>query len=205
MEEHTPEKKNSLLYKASLAISTIGNPLITFSVFVLFITLKTMDGMSAALLSLLVIGCVTIPISINNYVKTKNGKYTNYDVSDREQRQGFYHFLLLLIGGVTGILYLTNQPAAFRHGSLVFLVMVIVSYVINYRLKVSMHTSISVYLGITLLLVNFNAGLAMLVFAVLIGLSRLVLKRHSVAEVVAGLAVGFVFGAANYWVQLNIG
>lgn len=205
MEEHTPEKKNSLLYKASLAISTIGNPLITFSVFVLFITLKTMDGMSAALLSLLVIGGVTIPISINNYVKTKNGKYTNYDVSDREQRQGFYHFLLVLIGGVTGILYLTNQPAAFRHGSLVFFVMVIISYVINYRLKVSMHTSISVYLGITLLLVNFNAGLAMLVFAVLIGLSRLVLKRHSVAEVVAGLAVGFVFGAANYWVQLNIG
>lgn len=205
MEEHTPEKKNSLLYKASLAISTIGNPLITFSVFVLFITLKTMDGVSATLLSLLVIGGVTIPISINNYVKTKNGKYTNYDVSDREQRQGFYHFLLILIGGVTGILYLTNQPAAFRHGSLVFFVMVMVSYIINYRLKVSMHTSISVYLGLTLLLINFSAGLAMLVFAVLIGLSRLVLKRHTVAEVVAGLVVGFIFGAANYWVQLNIG
>jgi membrane-associated phospholipid phosphatase len=205
MKNNAPTQKKSLLHKASAVISTIGNPLITFSVFVLFITIKTMDGVSAALLSLLVIGGVAIPISINNYVKTKNGKYTNYDVSDREQRQGFYHFLLLLIGGVTGILYLTNQPAAFRHGSLVFFVMVIVSYIINYRLKVSMHTSISVYLGITLLLINFNAGLAMLVFAILIGLSRLVLKRHTVAEVVAGLIVGLLFGAANYWVQLNIG
>lgn len=194
----------SLLHKVSAVISTVGNPLITFSLFIMYVTSQSMDCASAALMSLLIIGGVTIPISINNYVKTKSGKYTNYDVSDREQRQGFYHILLVLIGVVTGILFLTNQPAPFRYGSLVFYVMVIVSYIINYRLKVSMHTSVSIYLGCTLLLINVKAGVAMLVFAVLIGLSRLVLKRHTVAEVVAGLVLGSLFGALNIWVQLNI-
>ncbi|MFM2305638.1 MAG: hypothetical protein RLZZ367_307, partial [Bacteroidota bacterium] len=105
----------SLLHKVSAVISTVGNPLITFSLFIMYVTSQSMDGASAALMSLLIIGGVTIPISINNYVKTKSGKYTNYDVSDREQRQGFYHILLVLMGVVTGILFLTNQPAPFRY------------------------------------------------------------------------------------------
>lgn len=163
-----------------------------------------MEPVAAALLSLLVIGGVTIPISINNYVKTKRGIYTNYDVSDREQRQSFYRFLLLLLSVVTAILFLTNQPASFRFGSLVFLCMVIVSFIINYRLKVSMHTSISVYLGFALLLINLYAGVAMLLFSILIALSRLVLKRHTTAEVIAGFIMGILFGGFNFWLQLKL-
>lgn len=204
MQEETKQTKTTLLHKASAVVSTVGNPLITFSVFILFITLKTMEPVAAGLLSLLVIGGVTIPISINNYVKTKRGIYTNYDVSDREQRQSFYRFLLLLLSVVTAILFLTGQPASFRFGSLVFLSMVIVSFAINYKLKVSMHTSISVYLGFALLLINLYAGVAMLLFSILIALSRLVLKRHTVAEVIAGFIMGILFGGFNFWLQLKL-
>lgn len=195
------ENKNTLAYKTALFISAAGNPLITFSVFILFVTFKLFDAQKASWISLLVIGGVTLPVTVHSYRKTKKGHYTNFDISDRKQRENFYPFLLGLLSVSSVLLFVTGQPAGFCYGSLVFLAMVAVSFVINYRIKVSMHTSSSFYLALSLLKLSVTGGLLMLAFAFLISYSRLMLKRHTLIEVLAGGALGVAFGALNYWVQ----
>lgn len=196
------ENKNKLTYKTALFISAAGNPLITFSVFILFVTFKLFDAQKASWISFLVIGGVALPVTVHSYYKTKKGHYTNFDISDRKQRENFYPFLLGLLSVSSVLLFVTGQPAGFCYGSLVFLAMVAVSYLINYRIKVSMHTSSSFYLALSLLKLSVTGSLLMLAFAFLISYSRLILKRHTLPEVLGGGVLGVAFGALNYWVQL---
>lgn len=190
--------KNTLTYKLASLVSTIGNPLITTSIFILFVTTKLFTPWQAAWISFLVIAVIAIPVAVNNYVKTRNGQYTNFDLSDRQQRQEVYPRLIFLIVLVTAVLFATGQPLGFCLGSLVFTLMMITSYLINFKLKVSMHTSISVFLAFCMFKLSITGGAAMLVFALSISISRLILKRHTPAEVLAGGLLGSVFGLINY-------
>jgi membrane-associated phospholipid phosphatase len=61
-----------------------------------------------------------------------------------------------------------------------------------------LHSSISFFLALTLFKLTFTGGMLMLLFAFLISLSRLILKRHILAEVLAGVLTGVVFGLGNY-------
>lgn len=191
------EDKKTLGHKIASVISVVGNPLITLSIFTLYITLKLFDGVKAGWISFLVIGGVAIPVAVYNYSRVKKGHITNFDLSDRKERHLVYPRLIFMVGLVTAIFFLTQQPMGFCLGSLVFLSMLVVSYAVNYKLKISLHTSISFFMALTLFKFGISEGLFMLVFAFLISVSRLVLKRHTLAEVLAGGLAGIVFGLGN--------
>lgn len=193
------KNEKSLVYKLALFISTVGNPLVTVSVFIVFVSAALFTPAQAAWLSFLVVGCVAIPVAANNYFKTKKGHYTNFDLSDRKQRQNVYPRLLFLMAVITVILFATHQPVSFCIGSAVILAMMTASYVVNFWLKASMHTSISFFLAFGLFKLSLTGGVLMLAFAVLISVSRLVLKRHTIAEVLAGGLLGTAFGLLNYF------
>ncbi len=192
------EQDKTLAYRVAAFISIIGNPLVTLSVFILFTTSKLYSNSNAIWISSLVIGGVALPVTWNNYRKVKSGELTNFDMSDRAQRQTFYPRLIFLLAAVTIILFLTHQPINFCIGSFIFLLMIITSWLINFKLKISMHTSISVYLALVLWKLTAIGGLMMFCFAILISGSRLILKRHSLAEVLAGIILGLTFGSLHY-------
>jgi membrane-associated phospholipid phosphatase len=193
------EQNKTAVYRIASVISIIGNPLVTISIFILFITSQLYSSLSAVWISSLVIGGVAIPVTVNNYRKVKSGEITNFDMSDREQRHTFYPRLIGLLAIVTLLLFVTQQPINFCIGGLIFLLMIVTSYAINFRLKISMHTSISVFLALTLFKLSFTGGVAMAVFALLISTSRLILKRHTPVEVISGALLGLVFGLINYY------
>ena len=68
-------------------------------------------------------------------------------------------------------------------------------YLINLRLKVSMHSTIAFFLSVLLIYIQKELAFSMLLFAVLIAWSRVILGRHSVPEIAAGLVLGFSGGA----------
>lgn len=193
------KKEKNTAYKIASWISIIGNPLVTVSLFIVFVSSVLFTPKEALWLSFLVIGCVALPVGVNNYLKTKKGHYTNFDLSDRQQRHDVYPRLIFLIALITAILFGTHAPISFCIGSLIFLGMMIGSYLVNFKLKASMHTSISFFLALSLLKLNIPAGILMLLFAALISYSRLVLKRHTLSEVIAGGLLGIVFGLLLYF------
>ena len=188
----------SLLHKTARLISVVGHPLLTLSLFSIYVAFQKLPFDNAVTVTGLLIGGVAIPIAWQNYRKVRRGQYTNFDVSDQRQRAQFYTVLIGLVALVTGLLFATGQSLAFGYGSVRLLVLLIVSYGINRFIKVSLHTSLSVFLTWAVYMLSPLFSVVMGVFAVLVGLSRLVLKRHTLIEILVGALTGLVTGAIFY-------
>jgi hypothetical protein len=176
-------------------ISAIGHPLLTISLFVMITLFHFGTFENALLISALIIGGLIIPVSYNMYRKSKSGAYTNFDVSDKTQRQRWYLLPIVLLTGLTVILYLTHQPLSLCFGMLCGLLLLISCGFMNQYLKVSLHTAYSFYIVVLAWqIVSVRISIVFILFAIIIAWSRWVLKRHSIWELVLGCFLGLLFG-----------
>jgi membrane-associated phospholipid phosphatase len=175
-----------------------GHPLLTLSLFSVYVAFRELSLPNAVLVSGLLVGGVALPVSWHNYRRVRRGQYTNFDVSDRHQRARFYPVLIGLVAAVAGLLALTGQPPPFSYGALCLLGLLVGSYGANRFLKVSLHTSLSVYLAWAVYLLSPPAGVAMAGLSALVAASRLVLGRHTLPEILVGALMGLVAGAGFY-------
>lgn len=183
--------------KTSLAkiVTTAGHPLITIPLFVIVVLFSKNDIKSALLLTFLIIGCIFIPLLSWLYFKSKNGSYTNFDVSDQKQRRSLFVFIIPFLFVVTVVLFLTHQPENTCLSLLFATILVIVSQLVNYYIKSSLHVSLTLYLAFLAIPFSLVFGIVMMFLSILIGWSRVVLKRHSVLEVIIGAVIGLTIGA----------
>jgi membrane-associated phospholipid phosphatase len=185
--------------RAAEAVSFVGNPLLTFSVFVVLVTFRSFDIQKATIISGVAIVGIILPVTIRNYLKSRRGEYTDFDVSDQEQRKNFYPLPVILISLALSVFLLTKQPPEVITGTFLSLLLMVTAGLINLRIKCSLHAAASVFLSFLLLKIWFYTGIVMFLFTVLICASRLVLKRHSIIEIVTGMVVGVIFGGAYYF------
>lgn len=185
--------------KIATYISIIGHPLLMVPV-VATIMLFVVEQFSDALWhsSLIIVG-IFVPIAIKNYRNTKKGVYTNFDVSDKTQRQSWYTFASIPLVLVTVILFLTDQPMAFRFSLLFSLILLVISQLLNFYIKSSLHVSAAVFLGFLVMPVTMQVGLLLLFFSFFIAWARIILKRHTLAEVFTGFLLGLSVGLGYYF------
>lgn len=175
-------------------ISTIGHPLLTLSVFSV-VALFTHEKFEMALLhSLLILGCIFVPISLRLWIKAKNGSHTNFDVSDKTQRQSWYVSVFILLLLLTIILFVTEQPRSLRLSVLFSFLLVAISQLVNHFIKSSLHVSLNIFLAFLIIPMNLTIGLFFLIFTVFVAWARLVLKRHSLKEIITGATIGLTVG-----------
>ena len=99
--------------KIAKAISFIGHPLLTIPLFVAVMMFVFEDFEKALLNSALIIGCIFLPLFLRMYIKSRNGTYTNFDVSDRIQRKTLFTFIIPLMIVVTVISFKTSAASNF--------------------------------------------------------------------------------------------
>ena len=186
------------IYRTAKALSVLGHPLLTISLFVLYITFQQLPIRNAIIISALLLGGVVIPVSYHNHQKVKQGQYTNFDVSDQGQRAQFYPVLIGVISLMAVLLFATHQPRPFSYGTACALLLVVSSYGVNRYIKASLHTSLSFFLAWAVYSINQPLGLMMGVFSILIGASRLVLGRHTLLEILVGALIGLLAGTGLY-------
>lgn len=197
---HPPQ----VTYKLAKLISVLGHPLLTLAAFTLLISFRMYNASTAIVISVLMIGFLVVPVTIRNYVKFRRGEYTNFDVSDQTQRHSFYKFGIALLACVTVALYFIPGTKEFFIGTLCALAMVLVSGIVNFRIKTSLHTGVSMFISIIYFQLDFTVACVLLVFTALIAMSRLLLKRHTWIEVIMGALIGVMFGLTNNYVQANL-
>lgn len=175
-------------------ISVIGHPLLTLSIFTA-IALFTYEEFQKALLhSSLIVAGIFLPLTLKMYLSSKKGTYTNFDVSDKTQRQSWYIFAILVLLIITIILFVTDQPRTLSLSVMFSLILLAISKIINYFIKSSLHVSFNIFLSFLIIPMNLTAGLFFLVFTILIAWARLTLKRHTFKEIIAGSIIGFAIG-----------
>lgn len=180
--------------KTARIFTVAGHPLVLGTFYVIVMAMENLPSDTAILLSLLVLGLVTLPIVIHNLSKLRKGTYSNFDVSDQKQRKGFYPFAILLFLIFLSALYLLDFPKPVFNNTVIFFVMLLVMALINYKVKASLHASIAFFAGIGFFSISSNIGILVLVLAMATTWSRLVLKKHTRTELLVGALTGLFFG-----------
>ena len=190
--------------KIAQIISFAGHPLLTIPLYVLFVMFSLEDIKKAFFNSALIIGCFFIPLILRLYLKSRNGSYTNFDVSDRKQRKSIFFFIIPILSIVTFIAYITGQSTNLCLSLLFGLVLVFVAQFVNLYIKSSMHVSFHLYLSFLVMILNYPIGIIMLLISVPIAWSRIVLGRHTLKETMVGGVIGLLVGILMIYTEVYL-
>ena len=181
---------NNMLERISKIISNIFNPIVSLLVFYIYHSFSRHTAAEAfkSMLTLLVM--VIIPVIYWILHNVRKGRYTNRDVSNRQQRKSLYYFIISTLIVYEIFLYLYGKKADLN--VLFLILLLIIMHFSNYFIKSSMHTALNLFVAALFYPDNHIIASIWLCLTVLVGISRLILKRHSVAEVFSGAAIGIV-------------
>lgn len=180
-------------------ISIVGHPLLVGSLYVIFISFYDLEKNTTVIISIAILSVVTFPILFHNYIKTKKGTYSNFDVSDQKQRRGFYPFSILLFA-ICLILFVTlHFPKVVLVTTASFLGMLISMALVNFKIKASLHLAIALFIVPKFFEISMILGFGFLLFGICIGWSRLTLGRHTLKEISLGSIIGFLFGLLSLY------
>ncbi|MDD2305157.1 MAG: phosphatase PAP2 family protein [Prolixibacteraceae bacterium] len=187
--------------KIAKAISFIGHPLLTIPLFVAVMMFAFEDFEKALLNSALIIECIFLPLFLRMYIKSRNGTYTNFDVSDGIQRKTLFTFIIPLMVVVTFILFKTSPASNLSLSVLFGTILAIISQIINLFIKSSLHVSLNIYLSALVMTADLRIGIAVFLFSGLIAWSRIALGRHTWKEVVFGSCIGLIISATMLYAE----
>lgn len=194
---------NSFLIRISKIFSNSFNPLTSLFIFFIYRSALHYTFGESLLLFLPMFLIMVLPISAWIIWNVKKGKYTNLDVSDRVQRKTLYVFVAVSL--ITYVLYDYYFNKNIDLIMIFILVLLFFMQVSNYFIKSSMHTAFNVFVAALFLSIHPLFGLGWFVIALLVGLSRIILQRHTPQEVFSGmmiaLLVSFIYLYADIQIQ----
>src|SRR5581483_2016699 len=180
-------------------VSWIGHPLafITISV---AIVLATQQGGLTLLLTIFL--AVIAPMAMLLFLGVRLGRWSDADVSAREERKRLYPVAIPLSAAGTIAMWLANAPRYILRGGVVMLALLIVAAVTNLRFKLSLHTMFASYCTTILFRVNVFCGIVAFMLTALVFWSRLFLARHTLPETIVGGVMGTLGGIAAAWMSI---
>lgn len=178
-------------------ISAVGNPLtiaLFFGVYITVFNNEPPQNNIPPIFYVLLMVLILVGYILYNIWKKR---YKNFDVSDQTKRMEVYKLLIFLLLILNLVFYFTGIPLKGRLVSIFFFIKVVLSYLINQKVKVSLHTSMNFLFALVFYPINPFICDALFLFGFFNAWSRLVLGRHSVLVVIFGFvlgsSVGFVY------------
>lgn len=184
------EKRTSSLHIVSRLISDFFNPLVSLFIYFVYLSFKIYTFKEAVMHFLPILLITILPIIIWIYWNVKTGRYTNMDVSNRVQRKSLYIFIAVCIVLYQLYHYIMNGFLDFV--MLFILVLLFALQYSNLYIKSSMHTAFNVFVAALFYDSDWRAGLFWLFIAALVGVTRVILRRHTVKEVFMGAGIAFM-------------
>jgi membrane-associated phospholipid phosphatase len=139
-------------------------------------------------------------VAILTWRGVKTGRFSNFDVSNRTERTGFYRVGLVAIAVCTVALWMFRPGHDAVPGLAVATGMLAVASVVNRRLKISLHSAFAFFASAIPLSTAPRTAAALALFSVGVCWSRVELGRHTLPEVAAGALLGLVGGASLFLV-----
>ncbi len=183
-----------LIQRLAQAISLIGHPILLGSIAALYVNFTSFPKELAIKLSIQLLCLSVLPLVVFIAYKIFKGEFKDFDVSDQDKRNQLYYFLLVLLIIQCFFVFYHDFGWLIVSGALLVTCMIFSFIFINRYLKISLHTSFTFLLATMSLKVNPSLAIGLYMSALLIGFSRLVLKRHKIEEVMAGILAGLLFG-----------
>ncbi|WP_426483098.1 phosphatase PAP2 family protein [Chryseobacterium sp. R2ACT005] len=184
------EKQSSLLHKISKVISDFFNPLVSLIIFFIYMSIREYTLKDSMMYFIPILAMIIIPVVIWLVWNVKTGRYTNMDVSNRVQRKTLYIFIAVCVVAYLLFHYIRNGSVDLV--MLFILILLFALQISNLFIKSSMHTAFNIFVAALFFSLNWKMGLLWLGIATLVGITRVILKRHTVKEVFMGAGIAFM-------------
>jgi hypothetical protein len=184
------EKQSSLLHKISKVISDFFNPLISLIIFFIYMSIREYTLKDSMMYFIPILAMIIIPVVIWLVWNVKTGRYTNMDVSNRVQRKTLYIFIAACVIAYLVFHYIRNGSVDLV--MLFILILLFALQISNLFIKSSMHTAFNIFVAALFFNLDWKMGLLWLGIAALVGITRIILKRHTVKEVFLGAGIAFM-------------
>lgn len=194
--------QNPAIVKVSKWISNFFNPITSLVLFSIYATVWDLDPKASFIDLLPIVLLLIIPISIWIFWNVKTGRYTNMDVSNKNQRKSLYFFIEGAI-----IVYLIYEYFFRTKIDLIMiflLILLILMQISNYFIKSSMHTAFNIFVAALFFTYSPAMGLLWLCIAILVGITRVILIRHTVQEVISGGLIAIFVSFIYLYLQLQM-
>ncbi len=180
----TMEVKDPVILSISRFISNFFNPLVSLVIYFFYYSYinYTWEEVTKKFLPILLL--LIIPVGLWIYRNVKKGNYTNMDVSNRKQRHSLYVFIILATIVFLAVDYFIHREVDWTVLMLCILLMLMQAS--NFFIKSSMHTSLNIYVAALFYAISPVIGFCWFFLSVLIGVTRIILRRHTIKEVLAG-------------------
>ena len=138
---------------------------------------------------------VVVIVGLYSLWQVRAGRWAHIDASHPRERSQLNLVLAPLLGAAAMLLWALGQPLSVAMGPLAAGLLVLLTHLLRRWLKVSLHAAFAVFAA-ALVWPHLGLTLAAVVLAVGVAWSRLVLRRHTLTEVLLGLLFGTAFGFA---------
>ena len=184
------EKRTSAIHKISKIISEFFSPLVSLFLFFVYKSIHDYSLKDSVLYFLPILLIIILPVITWLVWNVKTGRYTNMDVSNRVQRKSFYIFTAITVLSYLLFHYIKNGSVDFL--MLFILILLFSLQISNFFIKSSMHTAFNVFVAALFFSSDWRMGIIWLGIAVLVGITRVILKRHTIKEVFMGAGIAFL-------------
>lgn len=177
-------------------ISIAGHPCMLALVDAAAVSVKVLPPAAAARIIAVVALGVLVPLAAFVVWQVRRGKWSDVDASRPADRPALFIVSLLLLGGLVAWLALSGAPTVLSRGVGGACAVVLVAGAALGHVKLSLHIAFATYSATVMSFVAPPVAAAIVVLIPFLAWSRLVLKRHSVGELVAGGVAGVAVALA---------
>lgn len=198
-------KENSFLKKVSKFISNFFNPFTSLVLYFIYFSYKNFTFHDSIERFLPIFLIIILPSSLWIFYNVKKGNYQNLDVSNRVKRKSLYIFINSSI--FIYLLFDFFVKESFDVMMFFLLVLLLIMQVSNFFIKSSMHTALNFFVAALFISQNFWLGITWILISILVGISRIIVKRHTPKEVLMGFLLSTVVSFAYLYtfIQMQIG
>ncbi|MEA2488217.1 MAG: hypothetical protein QOH21_9 [Acidobacteriota bacterium] len=170
-------------------LSLAGHP---FFVIPLTVAFATRSWRSAAVIA----ATTTLPLTLIIARKVRRGTWSDADVSRRDQRSGLYFVMIPLLALTGLVLHLTGASPDLMRGIIAGAILLAAGLLANRFLKVSMHMMFDAYCALIIFSILPPTAPFLAIFVAAVAWSRHKLDRHTLPEILTGIAIG---AAVGWW------
>lgn len=180
---------------AARALSVIGHPALLMPAAVA--GSAAVNGAPPRVLQLGLAASVAVAVLVILYslAQVRARRWSHVDASVPRERRQLNLVLCMLLFGAAGLLWWSGQPRLLPLGLGLGGAMVVAALLLRRWLKLSLHTAFAVFAA-ALWWPNAGGAAIVLLLAAAVSWSRLALRRHTGAEVAAGMLAGAAAGAS---------
>lgn len=194
--------ENRAITSISKFISNFFNPFNSLVLYFIYFSYKNYDLQESLYRFLPIFLIIILPTSVWIFYNVKAGKYQNLDVSNRIQRKTLYIFVNSAI--IIYLLYDYFVKDRFDVMMFYLLVLLAIMQISNLFIKSSMHTALNLFVAALFLSQNFWLGIFWLGITILVGVSRILVKRHTPKEVLMGFLLASIISFLYLYTFIQI-